>query len=440
MSVYYNEFDPYAAAWLRELIKGGVIAEGIVDERSIEDVRPSDLRGFTQCHFFAGIGIWSVTLRAVGWPDDRRVWTGSCPCQPFSAAGKRKGTSDERHLWPSWYWLISECSKAFGDIGTIFGEQVASKDGVAWLDTVQSDLEGIGYAVGATDIPAASVGAPHIRQRLYFVAESQRDGRRQSWNHQQLPKQISAGRQNEQLPVEISGSSSRLAVADNLTRRFADATRRNNVAEISRSGAVGELAIATGIGRGRRRDGDPRGNGGEVQTSGRSSSIELGNAERSRHDQPCSGSSVASRDGTQSRIPDRADKPCILGNADDPRLQGFGRYERDGYESRRLDSQSARSIAATGAVSGSWADADWLYCRDEKFRPVERGTFPLAHGIPRDTRSIVARLCELGIDPDDSKRIVKLARANRTGRLRGYGNAIVEPQAVAFIESYLETF
>src|SRR5690242_446719 len=174
MPEYYNENDRFAAAWLRELIKAGHIAPGEVDERSIQEVRPEDLQGFTQCHFFAGIGGWSYALRLAGWPDDRPVWTGSCPCQPFSSAGKRGGFSDDRHLWPDWVRLIRECRPP-----VIFGEQVASPDGLAWLDLVSADLEGAGYAVGAADLCAAGVGAPHIRQRLYFVAvaEEQRAGR-----------------------------------------------------------------------------------------------------------------------------------------------------------------------------------------------------------------------------------------------------------------------
>jgi len=164
--VYYNEFDPYAAQWLRNLIDAGHIAKGDVDTRSIKDVNASDLTGYVQCHFFAGLGGWSHALRLAGWPDDRPVWTGSCPCQPFSAAGTQKGTADDRHLWPVWFNLIRECRP-----GVVFGEQVEAAINHGWLDLVQSDLESEGYACGAAGIPAAGVGAPHIRQRLWFVAD-----------------------------------------------------------------------------------------------------------------------------------------------------------------------------------------------------------------------------------------------------------------------------
>ena len=162
MTAYYNENDPYAAQWLRNLI-----ARGDVDDRDIHDVRPDDLVGYDQCHWFAGIAGWSLALRMAGWPDDRPVWTGSCPCQPFSTAGKGKGFDDERHLWPAWFWLIDQCRP-----DTIFGEQVASPAGRAWLDLVFSDLEAIGYACGAVVFPAAGVGAPQQRHRTYWVARS----------------------------------------------------------------------------------------------------------------------------------------------------------------------------------------------------------------------------------------------------------------------------
>ena len=67
MTAYYNEFDPFAAAWLRELIAAGLVASGDVDERSIVDVQAGDVAGYAQCHFFAGIGGWSYALRLAGW-------------------------------------------------------------------------------------------------------------------------------------------------------------------------------------------------------------------------------------------------------------------------------------------------------------------------------------------------------------------------------------
>jgi DNA (cytosine-5)-methyltransferase 1 len=152
VSAYYNENDKFAAAWLRELIKAGLIADGEVDERSIEDVHPSDLAGFVQCHFFAGIGGWSYALRLAGWPDDRHVWTGSCPCQPWSVAGKGGGTEDPRDLWPAWYGLIRKLRP-----DRIFGEQVDSPDGRLWLDIVHDNLEHVRYVIGACGLPACSL-------------------------------------------------------------------------------------------------------------------------------------------------------------------------------------------------------------------------------------------------------------------------------------------
>jgi len=177
---YYNEFDPGAAAWLRELIKRKLIPDGEVDERSIADVRADDLAGFTQCHFFAGIGGWSLALRLAGWPDDKPVCTGSCPCQCFSTAGKQKGAEDERDLWPVFFDLIRACRPEF-----VFGEQVEAAIGHGWLDRVCANMETEGYAVGACVLGAHSVAAPQQRQRLYWGAVSmahahgeRRDGER----------------------------------------------------------------------------------------------------------------------------------------------------------------------------------------------------------------------------------------------------------------------
>ena len=165
MSTYYNDNDPKVAAWLSQLVATGQLPQGIIHASPIQEITPSEVAKHTQCHFFAGIGGWPLALRLAGWPDDVPVWTGSCPCQPFSTAGKGRGYADERHLWPIFFKLVAECRPP-----VVVGEQVASAAGRGWLAAVRADLEELGYAVGAADLCAAGVGAPHIRQRLYWGA------------------------------------------------------------------------------------------------------------------------------------------------------------------------------------------------------------------------------------------------------------------------------
>lgn len=170
---YYNEIDPAAASILRELVARNVIPAGDVDTRSIKDVTPHDLHGYTQCHFFAGGGLWPVAGRIAGWPDDREIWTGSCPCQGESLAGKRLGADDPRHLWPDFFRLIRSRRPP-----VVMGEQVAAAAGTHWLDGVCADLEVEDYAARAVDIPACAVDAPHQRNRLYWTAVDNRVGTR----------------------------------------------------------------------------------------------------------------------------------------------------------------------------------------------------------------------------------------------------------------------
>jgi len=205
-AAYYNENNPYAAQWLRNLIAQGLIAPGDVDYRSITEVRIDDLRGYQQCHFFAGIGGWSLALRLAGWPDNRPVWSGSCPCQPFSAAGQQRGFADERHLWPAFFTLIRECHPS-----TVIGEQVASAAGLAWLDQVFADLENADYAVAAADLCAAGIGAPHIRQRLYWVAHAH--------GGDAGPERLQRGREYRQRPKDRGPGDLRLADPDDSQRR-----------------------------------------------------------------------------------------------------------------------------------------------------------------------------------------------------------------------------
>lgn len=351
MTAYYNEHDPFAAAWLRNLIELEVIAPGMVDERSIEDVTPNDLRGFTQCHFFAGIGVWSYALRQAGWADDRPVGTGSCPCQPFSLAGKARGFDDERHLWPAWQWLIEQCGPA-----VVLGEQVASKDGLAWLDLVRADMEGTGRAFGAADLCAAGFGAPHIRQRLFWVAQ---------------------GDPND---ARLEG--------------------RRVLPERADQRAVGAVGLADGMA-------DHHHHGRSVEPQ-------------------CDGGTLRGRAVQSGADADGRDELCGLVNPGGSRIRDTrcGPNARETSTSKTLnrkwerirvdlgDANDGRTLRTSkpGPTNGHWRDADWLFCRDGKWRPVESQSQPLAHGV-----------------------------TNRVGRLRGYGNAIVAQVAQGFIEAVMET-
>jgi DNA (cytosine-5)-methyltransferase 1 len=348
---YYNENDPFAAAWLRELIKAKVIADGIVDERSIKEVQPSDVQGYTQCHWFAGIGVWSYALRAAGWSDDTPVWTGSCPCQSFSASGKRGGFSDKRHLWPAWFRLICESHPHY-----IFGEQTSGKDGNAWLDVVSSDLEGIGYAFGAADIPACGFGAPHKRNRLYFVANSSDTECRRRFKSEH-------SKQRRDVYVTDSSKTSWLANTNESSEHGWTSSGEQSLHRFLQQDADGRMAdTETPKWRGPRVKGNGGGRTAEVRGPG-----SLGE----------------------------------LANSNGERLEKRKR-------SAELEGQGL-STKRPSYVNGFWSDAEWLWCRDEKYRAVEPGTFPLATRSP-----------------------------NRMGRLRGYGNALCAPAAQAFIESYMD--
>lgn len=227
----YNEIEPAACAALRALVEDGVIAPGVVETRSIASLHPSDLLDFTQVHLFAGGGLWSVAARMAGWPDARPIWTASCPCQPFSAAGKGGGRDDPRHLWPHVLRLARACRPA-----VLVGEQVASAAGLAWFDGVAADLAGEGYACRAVDIPAAAVDAPHRRQRLYWVALADAVGERR-------------GEQREPERAGIAGASRSVA-----ERRDADGReqRTGALADGDRDGCDGRDAVAGADARERR--------------------------------------------------------------------------------------------------------------------------------------------------------------------------------------------
>lgn len=215
MLAYYNEIDPYCVQWLNNLMDAGLITNGFVDNRSIQDIPHDAPTGYTRQHYFAGIAGWDLAMQIAGWPDDLPLVTASCPCQPFSATGKHAGTKDTRHLWPDFYMLV-----AIHRPQLLCGEQVGSKAGRAWMARVYADLGDLGYRVGVLNLPAAGVGAPQVRQRLYFCA-AHGDRFRGEW-HRKKPLQRESVLSRFQNVRSIEDLYGRPAIPEPLVRRYSD--------------------------------------------------------------------------------------------------------------------------------------------------------------------------------------------------------------------------
>ena len=326
---YYNENDKKAAAWLRVLIDQGSIPNGKVDERNIQDVTSGDLSGYNQCHFFAGIGGWSLALKLAGVPDSVRLWTASCPCQPFSAAGEGKGVEDDRHLWPVFFGLARKQRPQL-----ILGEQVAQAIGFNWLDGISADLEAEGYVVGAVVLGAHSVGAPHKRQRLYWMAHDPSQRLDRGWG-----MQGPAGRGE----FETGGINS--------VDESAGAGRE------VREHAHGELP------RGGSGEGCPAGGMVFADGAGRKPRKPSGAGDGYRHPVEPAGGDL-----------------FTLGDVQQPGLEGRAGDGENGSQSGRNDQGEERSVAATG----TWDESRIIRCGNGKSRriPLERSFFPLAPGFP----------------------------------------------------------
>ena len=428
MTAYYNEFDPFAAAWLRELIKDGLIMDGDVDERNIQEVTIDDVKGFTRCHFFAGIGGWDYALQLAGWGVDRPVWTGSPPCQPFSAAGKQAGKGDERHLWPELFRLIRECKPA-----TIFGEQVSSAIRHNWLDDLQDNLEGEGYATGAIVLPASSVGAPHKRERLWFAAN--RVANPEIHGNSRGLRQISETNEEQQARKEPGQDQAQQRNNGSESGSVANPSR----ARLQRHRGPREESVSEGREREKRHGCEGGCNGGvanserkqwgEVGVQGhREVKSENGNeAEQSPRGCDCGG--VANSNNTRNPAPG-----CNTNGDGAQGEQGRGdiaQLEQCGCSCNggMADQEPSEVEGGWGSDSlptvAGWDDPDWLFCRDGKWRPVKSEFIPDADGLP-------AKLGYSGVGGRQVCNPLIEKAENNAMRLKGYGNAIV-PQVAAEI-------
>lgn len=411
MKAYYNEFDKKAAAWLRELIKQGLITDGEVDDRSITDVQASDIRRFHRLHFFAGIAGWERALQIAGWPDDRPIVTASLPCTPFSVAGKGLGKSDERHLLPNFIELVKQ-----SNWGTIIGEQVPSAIKHGWLDDLQTEMGREGYAVGSVVLTAAGSGAPHIRQRLYWVANSNKIRRNSG---------------GEDAGQETRGSSridSRCACDERLADSSSQGLERWTGTECADKFTIGKDCLVNGVenSESERKRGASR----KCHSETRTFEDKRGYEDR-EFIQSITGSSISRMGNTEhngSFTGEKSgsyDSPIFISEA---RADSSSEFERAGLP---------RVISS---IDYEWSDVDWIYCRDNKYRPIKRGLKPLVNGISRGMGCSSNN--GLQINQSESEQESLPIRPNETSearvmRLKGYGNAIVPQTAAEFIQAFM---
>ena len=454
---YYNDNEPSVCAWIKKLIAANVVPDGEVDERSITEVRPEEVKKFIQCHWFAGVLGWPLALRLAGWPEDRRVWTGSCPCQPLSSAGQHKGHADQRHLWPAFQRLIAECGPA-----TVFGEQVASKDGREWFSGVRADLEHMGYACGGVDMPAPSVGSPHIRQRLWWVAHAEGGGWRKEQSnrsggasrngsagqskrsqHGGLPSGLADAERTEQprsfnqegRPLGYSETSG-LADAECSDGRTGYGTRRTEGGDLPQQGRQEGPTEPTGC---RETSGLADADGGNPDTEGLQRSGEY------RQQQEDGGTSGLGESDREGRIEGQSPSPTTrygstAESASDTGWLDNTAINRTEYKGEAITKEERAEDRVPGAAGsrGFWDDFDLIPCGDEKARRVEPGTFPLAHGLPRSFRGLSSAQRRLAVMAGLDGASLSRAKGYRVRALRGFGNAIVPQVAEQFIRAFIE--
>ena len=309
------------------------------------------------------------------------IITGGFPCQPFSVAGKQKGTDDDRHLWPEMFRIIKAFKPRF-----VIGENVPGivniQDGVVF-ETVCTDLESQGYEVQPFNIPAAAVGAPHQRKRIWIIAtladSVSNDERREISRSYEEKGRVQEEHRSKDSASRIFSGTSEIRKSNNgyetmensgRTLRQGSSIRKKNEDEVGkenanqhqRSSSSSESNVAnadTRLSDGQKKELQSRGQASISSREGENvtdtKSISSDGREYREHQEKRSGQRKIRRESSEE-----------LANTDSERLEGLG-------QSRSQFNETSSSTSCSEERQGQVGQGWWEF---------EPNVGRVAHGVP----------------------------------------------------------
>ena len=317
------------------------------------------------------------------------IITGGFPCQPFSVAGKQKGTSDDRHLWPEMFRIIKELKPRW-----VIGENVKGlinlENGMVF-ETVCANLEGEGYEVRAFNIPAAGVGAPHRRERIWIVAHRKEsmvnadDVRLEQ--HNETKKETSWWRTSTTFkPTSVMEDSRRtLRQGTFIGETNEDEIRKENANQSERSSGSSEINVANANSdrsteRGERSNATQEGNGGRDIERRSEEDVGQGRIRETGERTENDVANTISRDVETGRERQRGVRKESQGQGTSSDVTSSGETVANTESSHRNDNETIRGNGET-STQEIFGDGSSL-CGESAWWDFEPNVGRVAHGIP----------------------------------------------------------
>ena len=359
---------------------------------------------------FCDIEPWSRKILAKHWPDvpiaedvkelandpdglvpDCDIITAGYPCQPFSLAGERRGSEDDRHIWPYILSIVEAKRPAWCVFENVYGHVSMG------LDEVLSDLEGQGYAARPFIVPACAADAPHRRDRVWIIARNMGDTDSQ---------QRGATKENKGLDMD------RAVLDQRQGREKADTSERSG----------GNVAHAKSLHSDGSGEHSQQGQRQEPKLGNSSSSDDVAHADSAQQ----SGKSISGRVQAQHNHADSSSSTVGSGaqdvaNADSAGSQGL-RREHEPLSERETEHAVGRGGKA---VRDRTADvSDTSSKRQQRSGPHRNACNPKAHGEGQAAQSFNGGVGGFWLPEPPVGRVAN-GIPRRVDRLRGLGNAIV---------------